>query len=99
MDVEIIQLMTYMTETVEWLSDRNGVFRDLCPHCHLPFEVLSTEINCGIFRHGMFKNTGQLISPHAPKDQCDSWHQQGLIWGCGKPCRFNGKEFESCDYI
>ena len=40
-----------------------------CPHCKEP--VLIEKINCCIFRHASFKNTGQQIGPHTEKKLCD----------------------------
>ena len=69
-----------------------------CPHCNL--YVLIESINCGIYRHGVFKINGQEIPPHASKEFCDSDFQKGEIWGCGKPFQIS-KNFEVkiCEYI
>ena len=72
-----------------------------CPNCK---EVVIIEkINCGIFRHGIFKN-GVQIEPHTPKEQCENYIKQGLIYGCGFPFQIIKKgeqTFETviCDYI
>jgi len=55
----------------------------ICPHCNDP--ILITELNCGIFRHGVYKNNGQQIDPHANKDTCDFLLNNNMIFGCGKP--------------
>ena len=77
-----------------------------CPHCDNLFEVLDSEINCGIFRHAAFKN-GEPVSPHAPKEHLDHWSELGLLNGCGKPFRIQvqkdtsgGADYkiEPCDY-
>lgn len=73
------------------------IYRSECPHCQGSIEV--KELNCQIFRHGVLKSNGQPISPHLPKAECDRLFQQKLIYGCGKPFRFNGHEIEKCDYI
>ena len=57
----------------------------ICPYCE--DNILIEEINCGIFRHGVWKETMTPIPPHTPKHQCDEWHTRGLIYGCGKPFR------------
>ena len=67
-----------------------------CPHCN-EF-ILIEELNCRIFRHGVFKNTNQQISPHASKEECDAYIVQDLIYGCGKPFKITDK-VEKCDYI
>ena len=73
----------------------------LCPSCGDP--ILIQEINCAIFRHGVFKQTGQQMDPHSPKELCDAVHANGEIFGCGKPFRIivkNGAfEAEHCDYL
>ena len=54
-----------------------------CPHCQQ--SVLIESIQCGIFRHGVWKQSGIQIPPHASKLDCDAWVP--LIYGCGKPFR------------
>lgn len=39
------------------------------------------------------------ISPHAPKAECDRLVAAGLIYGCGKPFRFDGTTATVCDYV
>jgi hypothetical protein len=72
-----------------------------CPHCNEP--VIIEELNCMIFRHGIFKNTGQQIDPHSTIDQCFYYAANNLIYGCGKPFKINivnGKYVaEICGYI
>ena len=78
-----------------------------CPHCKEP--VLIEKINCCIFRHASFKNTGQQIGPHTEKKLCDSYINNDLIFGCGKPFQIivntNSKNEDDkfiaiiCDYI
>ena len=55
----------------------------ICPHCKDP--ILIQELNCGIFRHGIYKHNGQQIDPHAKKEICDQLIANDLIFGCGKP--------------
>jgi len=72
-----------------------------CPHCGGPCEII--EVACGIFRHGVFKNTMIHIPPHSPKEVCEALVQQGQIYGCGKPFRLELRNAEyiavECDYI
>ena len=70
-----------------------------CPHCQ--GEVTILEIKCAIFRHAIYRATGQPINPHMPKAECDRLTRENLIWGCGKPFRYNKntKQAEICDYI
>jgi hypothetical protein len=73
----------------------------ICPNCQQFVEIL--EINCAIFRHGIFKVSGQQIDPHTPKAQCDQYMKEGLIYGCGKPFKVIVREnillAEVCEYI
>jgi hypothetical protein len=72
-----------------------------CPHCQEYIEIL--EINCAIFRHGILKDSGQQIDPHASKELCSQYIEHDLIYGCGKPFKVivkdNILETEICDYI
>lgn len=70
-----------------------------CPHCGLLCEVPVVEIRCTIFRHAIFKDGMRYADPHAPKAQCEKWVADGLVYGCGKPFRFDGRTVEVCDYI
>jgi len=74
-----------------------------CPHCKDFVYINHKEVNCGIFRHGVFKNNNQQMDPHSPKSLCDDVKEKDLIWGCGKPFRVyvkdNKHHIEICDYI
>ena len=70
-----------------------------CPHCGGLVTVYEHEINCTIFRHGILKSTGKQINPHTPKAECDRLAREKLIFGCGKPFKFDGHKLEICDYI
>ena len=71
-----------------------------CPHCEQP--VIITKINCGIFRHGVYKKTGKQIKPHLKQCECERLIKNQLINGCGKPFRVVKKDdhynSEICDY-
>jgi len=73
----------------------------ICPNCHE--YIIIEKLNCGIFRHGIYKTNGQQIPPHSSKDICDKLIKQNTIYGCGKPFRVlikdNKYEIEECDYI
>ena len=75
----------------------------ICPHCKLLLEVEKKKINCGIFRHGVYKKDLKQIDPHMKKDKCDDLFNKKLIYGCGKPFRIKKIEnkyiIEICDYI
>ena len=72
-----------------------------CPHCNEI--ILIEEINCKIFRHGVFKNNLKQIDPHLSKEKCDLLINNKEIYGCGKPFRIIQKDnvwiSEICDYI
>ena len=55
----------------------------LCPHCSQAIEII--ELNCCIFRCGIYKNNMQQIDPHTPKKICDALFINDQIYGCGKP--------------
>jgi hypothetical protein len=73
----------------------------ICPHCQS--QVIIEEVNCQIFRHGVYKSSGEQLAPHASKDECDTAFVDELIYGCGKPFRIDfieGKWTATvCDYI
>ena len=73
----------------------------ICPHCEEP--IVIEKINCGIFRHGVYKATGKQIGPHSSKEKCDSLKEKDLIYGCGKPFQIvlkdNKMVVEICEYI
>jgi hypothetical protein len=41
-----------------------------CPHCRCM--VIIEQINCAIFRHGIYKSTGVQMNPHESKELCDT---------------------------
>lgn len=54
-----------------------------CPHCEQPCEII--ELNCRIFRCGMYKHNYEQIPPHSSKEVCDELKKRDVIFGCGKP--------------
>ena len=73
----------------------------ICPTCN---EMIIIEIlNCGIFRHGIIRLTGEQIPPHADKNICDELIRNNLIYGCGKPFQVtivnNNFQVDKCEYI
>ncbi len=76
-----------------------------CPHCEQLVEIMRNEVNCAIFRHGIYKANLKQMDPHAPKDVCDELVYQELIYGCGKPFKLILKKdlelwrAETCDYV
>tara|TARA_Y100000816_G_scaffold150197_1_gene106879 strand:- start:1083 stop:1349 length:267 start_codon:yes stop_codon:yes gene_type:complete len=81
----------------------------VCPHCESMMELIKSQINCAIYRHGVYKSTGQQIDPHAKKEICDKLVETDSIYGCGKPFKlFQNKNpisktieyyVEKCDYV
>lgn len=74
-----------------------------CPHCLEYVYVRRQELNCRIFRHGVYKQTFDPIHPHTPKSECERLVRENLIYGCGKPFEVvldhqNQMIVQSCDY-
>ena len=74
----------------------------LCPHCD--GTVVVEQLNCQIFRHGVYKANGQQMNPHTPKEECDAAVEKERIYGCGKPFKVVLNEESKytaiiCDYI
>ena len=73
----------------------------VCPHCHS--QIIIQEVNCQIFRHGVYKGNGEQLNPHALKEECDRAFAEGLLYGCGKPFRIDYTEEKwiasACEYI
>ena len=73
-----------------------------CPHCQGHILIHKSEVNCAIFRHGVYKNTMEQIPPHLSREECDRLASSELINGCGKPFRLIQEPIVSavvCDYI
>jgi hypothetical protein len=71
----------------------------LCPHCFENIVIYKNEINCAIFRHGVYKKDNNQIDPHLNKIECDNLYNSGLIYGCGKPFKLVNDIPEICDYL
>lgn len=75
-----------------------------CPHCKEIFVVNTNEINCGVFRHAVYKNDMNPINPHETEVNCNKLVADGMVFGCAKPLKIlklpNDKFIvEPCDYI
>ena len=71
-----------------------------CPHCAQPIQVPKNGVNCQIFRHGAFRHNPDIqIPPHAPREICEQLVADNMIFGCGKPFRFDGVTATICDYV
>lgn len=69
----------------------------ICPNCDNYIEIL--ELNCCIFRHGVYKVSKQQINPHSPKDVIEQLIKDDLILGCGKPFKIVNGLAVVCEYI
>ena len=67
-----------------------------CPHCQQ--KIWIEQLNCGIFRCGIIKETGDQVPPHATKEECTAYLNQG-IYGCSKPFQIIDGVVTKCDYI
>jgi len=66
-----------------------------CPHCDIP--IMIEEINCGIFRCGIVKESGEQLPSHLPQGECEKMIP--YIWGCGKPFEYYIDGYLiKCDY-
>lgn len=89
---------------IEFTTEIGDFYFFKCPHCQEEIIVHKNEVNCKIFRHGVYKSTKKQIDPHMKKEECDRLYNFGEIYGCGKPFRFvfspDGFHYVIiCDYI
>ena len=68
-----------------------------CPHCGI--YIIIEQLNCGIFRCGMYKDINKQIDPHLSKIECDKLISENIIYGCGKPFQIKNNAVTMCDYI
>jgi hypothetical protein len=75
-----------------------------CPHCSEP--IIIEQLNCGIFRHGQYKNSDRQVSPHMPKEKCLKLLEEKKVIGCMGPFKVINHNNEKeewkaivCDYI
>lgn len=82
-------------------NNENNCYYFHCPYkdCNMLIEVKKDMINCKIFRHGIYKNNFNMMNPHEKKEECIRLKENNLIFGCGKPFKFDGEKVEICDYI
>ena len=52
-----------------------------CPHCKV--SILIDALNCGVFRCGVWSDTGVQMNPHMTEEECHA--ALGQIWGCSRP--------------
>lgn len=65
-----------------------------CPHCKIQIEI--SEINCGVFRCGIYKDNGQQVPPHMPKEEAEKLGD--TIYGCGQPFQYLNGKLVKCDW-
>lgn len=66
-----------------------------CPHCSLGLIIKKTELNCHIFRHGIYNNGSfEQINPHLDQISCENLVKENKIYGCGKPFEIKLKQSE-----
>ena len=68
-----------------------------CPHCQEYVHIV--EINCAIFRHGVFKHNFEQIPPHSSEGECNRWRESNQIYWCGKPFKLVNGVAIVCEYI
>jgi hypothetical protein len=67
------------------------------PDCNIGIEII--EINCAIFRCGVYKHNGLQIEPHLPNIECERIKKGDKIWGCGRPFQLIDGKLVRCDYL
>ncbi len=74
-----------------------------CPHCNEDIIVHKNELNCKIFRHGVYKHNFEQINPHLNKEACIQLKLDDKVYGCAKPFQIieqkNKYYIIICDYI
>ena len=68
-----------------------------CPSCGIKIEI--EAINCGIFRCGRYKDTGEQVPPHLPKEQCEELIREDKIWGCCQAIRYDQGRVQVGEYV
>jgi len=65
------------------MNNLSAPFIIKCPHCKI--DIIIEEINCRIFRHAVYKATGEQMNPHSSKEECDKAIEEGTVYGCAGP--------------
>lgn len=66
-----------------------------CPHCNITIEIVA--VNCGIFRCGVYKDTGEQVHPHLSKEECAKLGDS--IYGCAQPFQFINGKIVKCGWL
>jgi len=69
--------------------------QNLCPHCGISIEI--EQVNCAIFRCGIYKKNYQQINPHMPKEEYEKIKDD--IYGCGQPFQLHNDKLIKCAWI
>lgn len=69
-----------------------------CPHCGIGIAVAKNEVNCGVFRCGVYKHSLKPINPHAKKAECEKLVREGRIHGCGGAFRLENGTVSICGH-
>ncbi len=74
----------------------------ICPHCDQI--LIISELNCCIFRCGIYKKTNEQIDSHLSEENCKILIKNNLIYGCSKPFQIIVQDdgtwiVQKCDYI
>ena len=65
------------------MSDEYNIIS--CPHCNDSVLIYNNELNCRIFRHAVYKQTGEQVYPHLDQQSCENLSKNDLVYGCCKP--------------
>jgi hypothetical protein len=63
----------------------DGFYLFDCPHCQDKIMVDIKQLNCKIFRHGIYKKTYRQVDPHLKKEDCEYLVSNDEVYGCCKP--------------
>lgn len=70
-----------------------------CPQCKDYVQIERSQINCGIFRHAVYNETGQIVNPHMSEVECAILKADGKAYGCCKPFQIIVKYSDTFDPI
>jgi hypothetical protein len=44
-----------------------------------------SDVNCQVFRHAVYKDTGETVNPYASQQKLNMLLQTNQVYGCAKP--------------